>query len=150
MGRSRSLWEDPVVRHQLQVGGYARIHGNISQAARHFQHDRKTVRDCLRRYEEFERTGDLAVFPNQPQGNSRRTPGWIEELVVGYYQEEDTRRTCPNVARVLEEKHGVRLTRQTVYNILRRRGCGRVRDANRHNESTVLRHPFPTGCGRRI
>ncbi|HHS98281.1 MAG TPA: hypothetical protein ENK08_10400 [Chloroflexi bacterium] len=122
MGRRRNLWEDPVVQHRLQVGGYVRIHGNISQAARRFGHDRKTVRDYLRRYEEFERTGDLAVFLNRPRGNPRRTPAWIEELVVGYYQEEDTRRTCPNIVRVLEEEHQVRLTRQTVYNILRRRG----------------------------
>lgn len=121
MGRRRNLWEDSVVQHRLQVGG-VRIHGNISQAARRFGHDRKTVRDYLRRYEEFERTGDPAVFLNRSRGNPRRTPAWIEELVVGYYQEEeDIRRTYPNIARVLKEKHQVHLTRQTVYNILRRR-----------------------------
>jgi len=39
---------------------------------------------------------------------------------VGYYQEEDTERTCPNIARVLQGERRVKLTRQTVYNILRR------------------------------
>jgi len=122
MRKGRNLWDYPVVRHRLQVGGYARIHGNISQTARRFNHDRKTIRDYLRRYEEFERTGDLSVFLNRPRGDSHRTADWIEELIVGYYQEEDTKRTCPNIARALEEDHGITLTRQTVYNILRRRG----------------------------
>ena len=122
MRKGRNLWDYPVVRHRLQVGGYARIHGNISQTARRFNHDRKTIRDYLRRYEEFERTGDLSIFLNRPRGDSHRTADRIEELIVGYYQEEDTKRTCPNIARALEEDHGITLTRQTVYNILRRRG----------------------------
>ena len=117
----KSLWDHPLVRHRLQVGGYARIHGNISQTARRFNHDRKTIRDYLRRYEEFEKTGELAVFLNRPRGASHRTADWIEELIVGYYCEEDTQRTCPNIAHALEE-HQIKLTRQTVYNILRRRG----------------------------
>ena len=72
-----------------------RIHGNISQTARRFNHDRKTIRDYLRRYEEFERTGDLSVFLNRPRGDSHRTADRIEELIVGYYQEEDTERNLP-------------------------------------------------------
>jgi len=95
MRKGRNLWDYPVVRHRLQVGGYARIHGNISQTARRFNHDRKTIRDYLRRYEEFERTGDLSVFLNRPRGDSHRTADRIEELIVGYYQEEDTERNLP-------------------------------------------------------
>ena len=116
------LWDDPFVRHRLQVGGYARIHGNISQTARHFGHARKTVRAYLERYMEFERTGDLAVFLNRPRGDPQRTAAKIEELVMAYYQEEDTQRTCPNIARELATRHGITISRQTVYNILRR--CG--------------------------
>ena len=41
----KDLWDRPVVRHRLQVGGYARIHGNTSQTAKRFNHDRKTTRD---------------------------------------------------------------------------------------------------------
>jgi transposase InsO family protein len=114
------LWKDATVRHRLQVGGYARICGNISATARHFAHDRKTVRDYLRRYEEFEKTGDLAIFLNQARGDSHRTEAWIEQQVVSYYQEEDTQRSCPNIAHTLEQEQRVKLSRQTVYNILQR------------------------------
>ena len=38
------------------------------------------------------------------------------------YLEEDTERTCPNIARELERVHGISRTRQTIYNILIRRG----------------------------
>ena len=34
----KSLWDHPALRHRLQVGGYARIHNNISQTARRFNH----------------------------------------------------------------------------------------------------------------
>jgi hypothetical protein len=78
------LWKSVVVRHRLQVGGYARVCGNISATARHFGHDRKTVRDYLHRYEEFEKTGDLALFLNAPRGDSHRTAAWIEQQVVSY------------------------------------------------------------------
>jgi len=122
MVSARNLWECPVVRHRLQVGGHARLCGSISATARRFAHDRKTVREYLRRYEEFERTGDLRVFLNRPRGDSHRTGEWLEKRVVDYYQEQDTRRTCPNIARAVAEREKVKVTRQTVYNILRRRG----------------------------
>jgi len=117
---SRNLWKCPVVQRRLQVGGYARITGSVSATARRFKHDRKTIRDCLHRYQEFEETGDLCVFLNRPRGDSHRTSEGVEKRVVEYYQEEDTRRTCPNIAHALMESERVKLTRQTVYNILRR------------------------------
>jgi transposase len=122
MASGRKLWESPVVQHRLQVGGHALVCGSISATARRFAHDRKTVRDCLRRYEEYLKTGDLSVFLNGPRGSSHRTAEAVEQAVVSYYQEEDTQRTCPNIARVLQEEQQVKVTRQTVYNILRRRG----------------------------
>ncbi len=62
------------------------------------------------------------MFLNRPRGDSHRTAAAVEQAVGGYYQEEGTERTCPNIARVLQEERRVKLTRQTVYNILRRRG----------------------------
>lgn len=121
MSNQSRLWRHPEVRHRLEVGGYARITGNISRTAERFRHDRKTVREYLRRYKEFMETGDLTAFLNQPRGDTHRTADWIEEEVVAYYQEEDTERTCPNIAHALAER-GIPITRQTVYNILRRRG----------------------------
>ncbi len=141
----KSLWNHPIVRHRLQVGGYARIHGNISQTARRFNHDRKTIRNYLHRYEEFEKSGDLSVFLNRPRGDSHRTADWIEELIVSYYQEEDTRRTCPNIARALEEEHQIKLTRQTVYNILRRRGVWLSPQLKREEAITPFEEPVPNG-----
>ena len=82
-----SLWDNPTVRHRLQVGGYAKITGNISLAAREFSHDRKTVRWYFRLSEEFERSGDLRCFLNRAGGDNHRTPTWIDDKVVAFYQE---------------------------------------------------------------
>jgi len=144
MRRGEDLWKDAVVRHRLQVGGYALIYGNISQAAKRFHHDRKTVRDCIRRYQAFQETGDLSVFLNRPRGQSHRTPEGIEEVVVGYYQEEDTQRTCPHIAQALAEEHGIHLTRQTVYNILVRRGVW-VPPRKVERAVTPFEKPVPNG-----
>lgn len=140
MKRLADLWEDPVVRHRLQVVVYALIHQDISKAARKFQHDRKTVRDYVRCYQAYQETGDLSVFLNRPRGRPQRTPAEVEEKVVAYYQEEDTQRSCPNIARVLAEEEGVFLTRQTVYNILVRRG---VWVSPRKGEQPVRRFAQP-------
>ena len=140
MAKGRKLWESPVVQHRLQVGGHARVCGSISATARTFAHDRKTVRDCLHRYEEFVRTGNLAVFLNRPRGNSHRTATVTEQVVVDYYQEPDTQRTCPNIARAVQESQQVQLSRQTVYNILRRRG---VWVPPRHRGPPLTRFQMP-------
>jgi len=73
MRKGRNLWDHPVVRHRLQVGGYARIH---------------------------------------------------------------------NIARALEEERGITLTRQTVYNILRRRGVW-VPPRRRGKPITPFEKPAP-------
>ncbi len=57
MVSGKKLWERPVVRHRLQVGGHALVCGSIAATARRFAHDRKTVRDCLRRYQEYLKRG---------------------------------------------------------------------------------------------
>ena len=63
---------------------------------------RLSSRRSLRRYEEFEKAGGLFIFLNRPRGDSHRTAEWIEGLILGYYQEEDVERTCPNIAHALE------------------------------------------------
>lgn len=90
MDNPSGLWRHPEVRHRLEFGGYARITGNISRTAERFGHDRKTVREYLRRYKEFMESGDLAAFLSRPRGDTHRTADWIEEEVVAYYQGEDT------------------------------------------------------------
>ena len=139
-----SLWDNPTVRHRLQVGGYAKITGNISLAAREFSHDRKTVRRYLRLYEEFERSGDLRCFLNRARGDNHRTPNWIEDKVVAYYQEEDTTRTCPNIANALAQE-GISITRQTVYNILKRRGVY-VKPGNQKDPIRSTEEEVPNAC----
>lgn len=49
------------------------------------------------------------MFLNRPRGNSHRTAAAVEQVVVDYYQEPDTPRTCPHIARVLQEEQEVKL-----------------------------------------
>ncbi|MEA3345885.1 MAG: DDE-type integrase/transposase/recombinase [Chloroflexota bacterium] len=118
----QNLWDVPIVRHRFQVALHALIHDNKSATARKFNHARKTVRRYIERFEEYKRSGDLSTFLNKPRGDNHRTPRWIEDWVVECYLEEDTERTCPNIARELGRVHEIPLTRQTIRNILIRRG----------------------------
>ena len=119
---------DPAVRRRMAMARYARSR-SISQAARRFGCCWTTIQAAVQRVEEYERTGDIRVLQNKPRGQSGRTPPEVEELVVGIYQESfdperprGRRYSAAKVARLLKERHDIKLSRKTAWLILRRRG----------------------------
>jgi putative transposase len=107
---------------------YARSH-NKAQAARHFGCCWATIDAAVRRVEEYERSGDIHVLQNKPRGKPGRTPREAEDLVIDIYQEsfeperpKGRRYSAAKVARLLEKRHHIRISRKTAWLILCRRG----------------------------
>jgi len=119
---------DQAVRRRMAMARYARSH-NKAQAARHFGCCWATIHAAVQRIEEYERSGDVHILQNKPRGKSGRTTGEIEDWVVDIYREgfeperpKGRRYSAAKVARLLEQRHGVHLSRKTAWAILRR--CG--------------------------
>ncbi len=119
---------DPAVRRRLAMARYAQHH-NKSQAARHFGCCWATIQAAVRRVEEYQRTEDISALQNKPRGKSGRTGAETEGLVVEIYREsfeperpQGRRYSAAKVARLLEKRHGIALSRKTAWAILRR--CG--------------------------
>jgi len=79
--------------------------------------------------EGYERTGDIRALQNKPRGKSGRTPPEVEDLVVAIYREsfeperpQGRRYSAAKVARLLERRHNIKLSRKTAWLILHRRG----------------------------
>lgn len=119
---------DPAVRRRMAMARYARNH-NKSAAARHFGCCWSTIQAAVQRVEEYERTGGIHVLQNKARGKSGRTTPEVEDLVVAIYLEsfeperpKGRRYSAAKVARLLEKRHHIKLSRKTVWLILCRRG----------------------------
>jgi transposase len=119
--------KDPTVSRRLAIARYAKAH-NISLAARKFGCSWSTAKSYLRRFEEYEKTGDISFLQNKPRGNTHRTTPEVEDKIVAIYKESfdpprpgKRRYSAPKVARLLEERHGIKRHRKTVWSILKRR-----------------------------
>ncbi len=119
---------DPAVRRRLAMARYARSQ-NKAQAARHFGCCWATIDAAVRRVEEYERRGDIRVLQNKARGKPGRTPREAEDWVINIYQEsfeperpKGRRYSAAKVARLLEKRHHIQLSRKTVWLILCRRG----------------------------
>lgn len=124
----RDAATDPAVRRRLAMSRYARSHGKAA-AARYYGCCWATIQAAVRRVEEYERTQDVRYLQNKPRGKSHRTPSSIEERAVTIYQESadpprphGRRYSAAKVARLLENRERVVLSRSTVWRILHRRG----------------------------
>ena len=124
----RDARTDPAVRRRMAMARYARSH-NKAQAARHFGCCWATIDAAVRRVEEYERSGDIHVLQNKPRGKPGRTPGETEDLVINIYREsfeperpQGRRYSAAKVARLLEKRHHIQLSRKTAWLILCRRG----------------------------
>lgn len=124
----RDATVDPAVRRRLAMARYARSHTK-SETARRLGCCWASVQASLRRVEEYERSGDIAVIQNKPRGRSGRTPPQVEEQVVAIYREsfepprpQGRHYSAAKVARLLEKRYGICLNRKTAWAILRR--CG--------------------------
>ncbi len=107
---------------------FARSH-TTAEAARHFGCCWKTIQAALKRVDQYEHSQDIQHLQNKPRGSPHRTPSAIEEHVVAIYQEsfspqrpQGRRYSAAKVARLLQERHGVTISRKTAWLILRRRG----------------------------
>jgi hypothetical protein len=121
----------------MAMARYARSY-NKAQAARHFGCCWATIHAAVQRIEEYERSGDIRVLQNKPRGKSGRTPRDIEDWVVDIYREsfeperpKGRRYSAAKVARLLEHRHGIHLSRKTAWSILRRRGVWEPHPSNK-------------------
>jgi transposase len=107
---------------------YARSHSKAA-AARHFGCCWATIQAAVQRVEGYERTKDVCHLQNKPRGDSHRVPAPLEDRAIALYQESaepsrpyGRRYSAAKVARLLEQRDGVALSRSTVWRILHRRG----------------------------
>ena len=96
---------------------------SVSAAARHFECSRTTVYHLLERYQQ----GGLLALANQPRGPREPVPEEVVELVVAL-KTAAPHRASAKVQRLLQERHGITLSRQSVWRILSARGLARVQD----------------------
>jgi len=126
----------PEAHERFQIALHALTFNNKSFTARTFGTTRQRVRRCQARYDQYQKTGDWLAFCNAPRGDPGRTPAGIEDLLVQWYLGMDKQVTCPYLARQLAKEGKAKLSRQTVYNILCRRG---VWESYRHLGEVVKR-----------
>jgi hypothetical protein len=124
----RDAQTDPAVRRRLTMARFARTHTK-AEAARHFGCCWKTIQATLKRVEQYEHSQDIQVLQNKARGQPHRTASDIEDRVVGLYRESFSperphhRRYSPaKVARLLQERDQVVMSRKTAWLILNRRG----------------------------
>jgi len=124
----RDASEDGAVGRRLAMARYAKTH-NKAQAARHFGCCWATIQAAVRRAEAYRQSGDIRVLQNKPRGKAGRTPPEIEDQVVAMYREsfeparpQERRYSAAKVARLVEQRHHVQLSRKTAWTILCRRG----------------------------
>src|SRR5512136_945667 len=96
---------------------------SVSVAARHFACSRTTIYHLLERYEQ----GGLLALANQPRGPGEPIPEEAVESVVAL-KTVAPHRTSAKVQRLLQERHGILLSRQSVWRILSARGLARIQD----------------------
>lgn len=96
---------------------------SVSAAARHFGCSRTTVYKLQERY----RQGGLHALANQPRGPREPLPEEVVELVVALKTSHPFRSSA-KIQRLLQEHHGLTLSRQSVWRILSARGLARIQD----------------------
>jgi hypothetical protein len=96
------------------------------------------VQAALRRAEEYERSGDIRSLQNKARGDPHRTPETTEDIIVAIYREsfqparpQGRRYAAAKVARLLEQRHGLRLSRKTAWLVLKRRGVWQRADSEK-------------------
>ena len=96
---------------------------SVTEAARRFGCSRTTVYKLIARYRE----GGLGALMNRPRGPQEPIPEEVVELVVELKTSAPYRATS-KVRQLLEERYGIRLSRQSIWRILSARGLARIMD----------------------
>jgi len=96
---------------------------SVTEAARRFGCSRTTVYKLIARY----RQGGLRALMNRPRGPQEPIPEEVVELVVELKASAPHRATS-KVQQLLQERYGIRLSRQSIWRILSARGLARIMD----------------------
>jgi len=96
---------------------------SVTEAARRFGCSRTTVYKLIERYQE----GGLKALMNRPRGPRDPIPEEVVELVVEPKASAPHRATS-KVQRLLQERYGIQLSRQSIWRILSARGLARIMD----------------------
>jgi transposase InsO family protein len=156
MGAKNAL-DRPEVQRRLRLAAYAQAFG-IRAAARQFGVSRNRVRRTLKRVSLWQCSGEVSALLNQPRGQVHALPTGVEASIVAYYQDSQGRRSCPNIGRRLWAEQQLRVSRQTIWNVLRRCGVYRHGAERRAVQRFAMERPnmlwqvdlkeeFPTAIG---
>ena len=96
---------------------------SVTEAARRFSCSRTTVYKLIARYQE----GGLRALMNRPRGPREPIPEEVVELVVEL-KASAPHRASSKVRQLLQERYGIRLSRQSIWRILSARGLARITD----------------------
>ena len=113
-----SLRQEAIISERRGIVECARLE-SVTAAARQFSCSRTTGYKQQKRFRE----GGLLALVNRPRGSREPIP---EEVVA--LKSSALHRSSTKVRRLLEERHGIRLSRQSSWRILSARGLARVID----------------------
>ena len=94
---------------------------SVTEAARRFGCSRTTVYKLIARY----RQGGLRALMNRPRGPREPIPEEVVDLVVEL-KASAPHRASSKVQHLLQERYGIRLSRQSIWRILSARGLARI------------------------
>lgn len=117
-----SLRQEATIAERLKIVQYAELK-SVTAAARQFGCSRTTVYKLQKRLREE----GLLALGNRPRGPREPIPEEVAELVVAL-KSSALHRSSTKVQQLLEERYGIRLSRQSIWRLLSARGLARIID----------------------
>lgn len=117
-----SLRQEALIKERLRIVHIAQEE-SVTEAARRGECSRTTVYKLLARYRE----GGVLALLNRPRGPREAVSEEVCELVVAL-KTSALHRTTGKVQQLLQARHGVVLSRQSIWRILSARGLARLQD----------------------
>ena len=117
-----SLRQEALIKERLRIVHIAQEE-SVTEAARRGECSRTTVYKLLARYQE----GGVLALVNRPRGPREALSEEVGELVVAL-KTSALHRTTGKLQQLLKERHGVEISRQSVWRILSARGLARIQD----------------------
>jgi transposase InsO family protein len=117
-----SLRQEALIKERLRIVHIAQEE-SVTAAARRGECSRTTVYKLLARYQE----GGLLALANRARGPREAISEEVGELVVAL-KTSALHRTTSKIQQLLKERHGIALSRQSIWRILSARGLARIQD----------------------
>jgi transposase InsO family protein len=117
-----SLRQEALIKERLRIVHLAQEE-SVTEAARRGECSRTTVYKLLARYRE----GGVLALVNRPRGPREAISEEVAEVVVAL-KTSALHRTTGKLQQLLKERHGIELSRQSVWRILSARGLARIQD----------------------